>query len=94
MSDDDDIKPEEQGFQFPGNFEITAVGPTDAALATLLPELIAGTGAEVVEDSVRTRASKEGRYTSVSIECVCATRQQYEQVHEALRAHDDIRYTL
>lgn len=94
MNDSDDTRPEEQGFQFPGRFEITAVGRTDVELARVMSALIAATGAEVLDETLRTRASKEGRYTSVTVACTCATREQYEQVHEALREHDGVRYTL
>lgn len=94
MINGDAIKPEEQGFRFPGTFEITAVGRTEADLEATVPTLIAATGAEVLDDTLRSRASKEGRYTSVTVACTCATREQYQQVHEALRENDDIRYTL
>jgi hypothetical protein len=48
----------------------------------------------VIDGSLRMRASSEGRYVSVSITFTCPTREKYEAAHAALRADPDIRWTL
>ena len=83
-----------QGFQFPGAFEITAVGKADAGLEQRVPELIVGLGMAVLNGSLRTRPSNEGRYISVSVTFTCPSREKYEAAHAALRADPDIRWTL
>ncbi|HEU0277594.1 MAG TPA: DUF493 family protein [Rhodanobacteraceae bacterium] len=83
-----------QGFQFPGSFEITAMGKANADLRERVPAILRGLGLTVLEASVRERASSQGNYVSVSVVFNCPTREKYEEAHAALRAHPDIRYTL
>jgi putative lipoic acid-binding regulatory protein len=84
----------QQGFQFPGAFEITAIGKANAGLEQRVAEIIVGLGMSVIDGSVRSRASREGHYVSVSITFTCPSREKYEAVHAALRANPDIRWTI
>ena len=61
MRDLDDIKPErpDQGFQFPGAFEITAIGRAEADLERRVPEILAGLGLNVILGSLRSRPSRD-----------------------------------
>lgn len=92
----DDIQPEspKQGFQFPGLFEITAMGNAAADLAARVPALLEGIGLGVIDGSVRTRPSREGKYLSVTVSFTCPTREKYDAAHDVLRADPDIRWTL
>lgn len=92
----DDLQPQspDQGFQFPGAFEITAMGKSSAVLERRVPELIAGLGLNVLDGSLRVRPSREGNYVSVSVTFTCPSREKYDAVHAALRADPDIRWTL
>ena len=92
----DDIQPQnpQQGFQFPGAFEITAMGSAHAGLEQRVPRIIGELGMTVLDGSLRTRASKEGNYVSVSVTFTCPSREKYEAAHAALRADPDIRWTL
>lgn len=95
MRDLDDIeKKEGQGFQFPGSFEITAMGNADANLRERVQEILRDLGLTVLDASVRERASSQGNYVSVSVLFTCPSREKYDAAHAALRAHPDIRYTL
>ena len=92
----DDIQPESpnQGFQFPGVFEITAVGNAAADLAARVPILLDALGLSVLDGSVRARPSREGNYVSVTLSFTCPNREKYDAAHETLRADPDIRWTL
>ncbi|MBL8297863.1 MAG: DUF493 family protein [Rhodanobacteraceae bacterium] len=92
----DDIQPEspKQGFQFPGLFEITAMGSATADLVARVPALLARIGLGVIEGSIRTRPSREGKYVAVSVSFTCPSREKYDAAHEVLRADPDIRWTL
>jgi putative lipoic acid-binding regulatory protein len=95
MRELDDIpKQEGQGFQFPGSFEITALGNAGANLRKRVPAILRGLGLSVLEASVRERPSSQGTYVSVSIVFNCPSREKHEAAHAALRADPDIRYTL
>ena len=95
MRELDDIeKKDGQGFQFPGSFEITAMGNASANLRERVPEILRGLGLSVLEASVRERPSSQGNYVSVSVVFNCPSREKHEEPHAALRADPDIRYTL
>ncbi|MEO7050780.1 MAG: DUF493 family protein [Rhodanobacter sp.] len=92
--DFDQAKQEGKGFQFPGEFEITAVGSASANLPSAVPRLLEDAGLHVLHESVRHRHSGGGNFVSVTVSFRCEDRAQYEAAHEALRASPDIRYTL
>jgi len=92
----DDIQPEspQQGFQFPGVFEITAVGNSSPELPARVAALVGSLGLSVLDGSLRSRPSREGNYLSVTLSFTCPDREKYDAAHEVLRADPDIRWTL
>jgi uncharacterized protein len=96
MRNIDDIQPQspDQGFQFPGAFEITALGRADGDLETRVPELLESLGLHVIGGSLRSKPSREGNYHSVSVTFTCPDRKSYDAAHAALRAHPGIRWTI
>ncbi|MBC6942120.1 MAG: DUF493 family protein [Xanthomonadales bacterium] len=91
-----EIQPREpgQGFQFPGVFEITAMGSARAQLEHEVVRIIGEAGLSVLAEAVRVRPSREGNYVSVTASFMCPTRAKYDEVHAALRAHPHVRWTL
>ena len=89
-----EAKRDGKGFQFPGEFEITAVGNTSANLPAHVPQLLERAGLHVLHESVRHRHSGGGNFVSVTVSFRCENREQYEAAHRALRESPDIRYTL
>jgi uncharacterized protein len=83
-----------KGFQFPGEFEITAVGSASANLPTHVPQLLERAGLHVLHESVRHRHSGAGNFVSVTVSFRCDSREHYEAAHHALRASPEIRYTM
>lgn len=83
-----------RGFQFPGVFEITAMGPVEAQLEQLIPRELAAAGLTVLQETVRSRASSAGRFVSVTISFRADSRAEYDAAHVALRAHPDVKWTL
>lgn len=94
MRIDDIEKKDGQGFQFPGSFELTAMGTANANLRERVPAILRGLGLSVLDASVRERPSSQGNYVSVSVAFTCPSREKLEAAHAALRADPDIRYTL
>ena len=84
----------EHGFQFPGTFELSAMGAADKGLETELPKLLADAGVDVVEESIQWKHSSNGRYVSVRIGFRAESRGQYERAHQALRDHPEVKWTL
>jgi hypothetical protein len=85
---------DDQGFQFPGVFEITAMGPAEAGLDQTVPVLLVEAGLVVLHETLRVRASSAGRYLSVAVSFRAETRPDYEAAHRVLRAHPDVKWTL
>ena len=85
---------EGKGFQFPGEFEITALGSASANLPVHVPLLLERLGLMVLHETVKHRQSGEGNFVSVTVSFRCDNREQYDAAHAALRADPDIRYTL
>ena len=96
MHNIDDIQRQQpdKGFQFPGAFEITALGHTDAELEARVPQIIRELGLNVIAGSLRVKPSREGNYHSVSVTFTCPDRQAYDAAHVALRDEPGIRWTL
>jgi len=87
-------KKDGKGFQFPGEFEITAMGNAGADLPVHVPRLLEGAGLHVLHETVRYKHSANGNYVSVTVSFRAQTREQYDAAHTVLRADPDIRYTL
>ena len=87
-------EPQDKGFQFPGEFEITAMGNADADLMTHVPRLLEQAGVTVLHETLSHRPSSKGNYIAVRVQIRCENRQQYEAAHSALRADEAIHYTI
>jgi uncharacterized protein len=92
--DDMQARNPEQGFQFPGAFEVTAVGRAHVGLEERVPEVITSLGLAVMNGSLRTRPSSEGHYVSISVTFTCPSREMYDAVHAKLRSDPAVRWTL
>ena len=84
----------DHGFQFPGVFEITAMGASSAGLEAEIPRLLAGAGIRVLEETVSWRESSGGKFVSVKLSFRAEDRAQYEAAHAALRGHPEVKWTL
>ena len=89
-----DNESQAKGFQFPGVFEITAMGLASAGLESVIPRELAQAGLVVLHETVRSRPSTAGRFVSVSLSFKAESREQYEAAHHALRAHPEVKWTL
>ncbi len=84
----------DHGFQFPGTFEITAMGPAGGGLEVEIPRLLEAAGLVVLHETVATRASTGGKYVSVKVSFRADSRAQYDAAHAALREHPEVKWTL
>jgi len=84
----------EHGFQFPGTFELSAMGAAEKDLETVLPTLLLDAGIEVVQETVSWKLSSNGRYVSVRITFRAQDRAQYDLAHQVLREHPEVKWTL
>ena len=85
---------EGRGYQFPGTFELSAMGAADKGLEHELPQALQAAGIEVLHESVDWKHSSNGKYVSVRIAFRADTREDYERAHQALRDHPEVKWTL
>lgn len=84
----------EHGFQFPGQFELSAMGPANRGLEHELPALLMNAGIDVVKERISWKTSSNGKYVSVRLVFKAESREQYDAAHEALREHPEVKWTL
>jgi len=84
----------EHGFQFPGTFELSAMGAAGIGLEAELPKLLAEAGVEVLEERIQWKHSSNGKYVSVRMSFRAESREQYDAAHQALRGHPEVKWTL
>ena len=84
----------EHGFQFPGDFDLSAMGSAEAALHERVPQVLAGLGLSVDGDSLRVRPSSKGNYVSVTVRITCRRREDLDAAHAALRELPEVKWTL
>ena len=84
----------EHGFQFPGEFQITAMGPAGSGLEETIPSLLEAADLQVLRETVDTRESSGGKYVSVRVTFRAESREQYEVAHAVLRNHPEVKWTL
>jgi putative lipoic acid-binding regulatory protein len=84
----------EHGFQFPGTFELSAMGAANAGLEQELPLLLQQAGVDVLSERISWKHSSNGKYVSVRIAFRADSREQYDAAHEALRNHPEVKWTL
>ena len=81
---------EAPGFEFPCAYEIKAMGLDDGDFDRLVVEIIRRYSDRVREDSIRLRASRGGRYVSVSVVIEAESREQLDAIYDALTAHEKV----
>lgn len=84
----------EHGFQFPGTFELSAMGAADKHLESELPQHLLDAGIDVLHEDVTWRHSANGKYVSVRISFRANSREDYDRAHAALRDHPEVKWTL
>lgn len=84
----------EHGFQFPGTFELSAMGTAGTGLETELPALLVAAGVEVFHEDISWKHSSSGKFVSVRISFRAQNREQYDAAHAVMRDHPEVKWTL
>ncbi len=81
---------EPQGLQYPCDFQIKAMGIDDGHFHEIVLEIIGRHCRGIQADSLRTRASRGGKYVSVSVVIEATSRAQLDAIYDDLTAHDKV----
>jgi putative lipoic acid-binding regulatory protein len=84
----------DHGIQFPGVFELSAMGEADRHLEQDLPKALMAAGIDVVSEQINWKHSSSGKYVSVRIAFRAENREEYDRAHVALREHPDVKWTI
>lgn len=80
----------EPGFQFPCPYTIKAMGLADPDFDALVISLIRRHCDDIREGSIRSKASANGKYLSISVDITAQSREQLDRIYDELTAHDRI----
>ena len=78
------------GFEFPCEYQIKAMGLDDGRFHEVVIEIIRRHCDSVREDSLSSRASRTGKYVSVSIVIEASSREQLDAIYEDLTTHEKV----
>lgn len=81
---------EPKGLEFPCDFQIKAMGLDDGSFQGVVIGIIRRHCDRIREDSLRTRASRAGKYISVSVVIEAHSREQLDAIYDDLTAHDKV----
>ena len=80
--------------EFPCDFPIKVVGRNDPAFVPLVRELVERHVPDLPAGAIRTRASREDRFISVTVTVTATSRKQLDEVYMELSAHEDVMMVL
>lgn len=84
----------EHGFQFPGQFELSAMGAANIGLEHELPKLLQAAGIQVLNERITWKTSSNNKYVAVKLVFMAESREQLDTAHDALRGHPEVKWTL
>ncbi|MEM7293129.1 MAG: DUF493 domain-containing protein [Pseudomonadota bacterium] len=88
MGDDETL------LEFPCAFSVKAMGESASDFASLVEGLVAEHVEEPAELSVRTRPSRAGKFTSVTVTFSATSKAQLDAIYRSLSAHKRIKMAL
>lgn len=86
MTDEQDAK----GFEFPCDYQIKAMGHDDGRFRETVIEIISQHCDRIDHETIACRASRNGKYLSVSVTIEAQSRAQLDAIYDALTAHDKV----
>ncbi len=90
-----DVTENDALFNFPCDFPLKVMGETRQDFAALVVDIVRRHCLEdVAEDSISSRLSSNGKYTSVSITIRAHSRAQLDALYSELSAHRQIKMVL
>ncbi len=81
---------EESLLEFPCNFSIKAMGKAEPDFELLIVELVRRHAPDIHEGAVRSRASRGGKWISVTITLRAESKAQLDAIYMDLSAHEKV----
>ena len=80
--------------KFPCSFPIKVMGKHEGDFEARVVAMISGQVGPITADNVRSRASSNGRFLSVTVTVTAESRAQLDNVYRALTASDDVLFVI
>ena len=84
MSDSDTL------LEFPCTFPIKAMGRSEAGFDDLVVEIVRRYAPDLREGAVKTRASRQGNWISVTVTIQATSKRQLDAIYQALTDHEKV----
>jgi putative lipoic acid-binding regulatory protein len=76
--------------QFPCTFPIKAMGKADEGFRELVVEIVRRHAPDLDESGVRARASRGGKWVSITVTIEATGRDQLDAIYRELSAHESV----
>ena len=84
----------ESAIEYPCQFPIKAMGKTSQNLNMIVVEIIRRHAGDIQEGAIKSRPSKNGKYTSITITIEATSRAQLDAIYQDLSDHPAILMAL
>ena len=81
---------DDQGFEFPCEYAIKAMGLAEPGFEATVIELIRPHAPDLDVETIRTRPSRNGRYLSITVRIQAVSRAQLDAIYDDLTAHEKV----
>lgn len=88
-----DIK-EPKGFDFPCEYPVKAMGPNTDEFVVKITEIVKQHAPEVSTNSVHSKISKTGKYTSVTVLVYAQSKDHLINIYQEIRQVEEVVWTL
>lgn len=85
---------EETLFEFPCEFPVKAMGRSNTGIEDTVFEIVSKHVPGLSKQTLKTKASSNGRFTSVTVGIIAQSRRQLDDLYTELSNHPDILYAL
>jgi putative lipoic acid-binding regulatory protein len=76
--------------EFPCAFPIKAMGRSEPGFDDLVVEIVRRHTPDLPEEAVKTRASRGGKWVSVTVTIQATSKQQLDAIYQALTDHEKV----
>ena len=87
-------QPQETLLEFPCQFPVKAMGRAEPGFDALVVQLVRQHVPDIREGAVTSRASRGGKWLSVTVTIEATSRVQLDAIYRSLSAHDKVVMTL
>jgi putative lipoic acid-binding regulatory protein len=79
-----------RGFEFPCDYQVKAMGHDDGSFRETVIDILSRHCASIDHERIVCRASRNGKYLSVSVTIEAQSREHLDAIYAALTAHEKV----